>query len=303
MRLAIAASNKDSEPLLAELHSAPTLNVVGISHPDPSVRRRLGKLAGLVTAPSLDSLQHQIDAQAIVLAPGYSPTSATEERPISLPSGTFLSSTNNRFVTDLLNDVNEQGINSRALLPSLYRHPYSVLRESLDSERVGSPRFLRWTSWRPGPVALHDLLIDELVAVLNLMGQAPMTAYGVSHSIDADTDNYLVATLTFEHGLTAALDIGAALAGGHPFNRVMFVGTNGSIHTDSRASSVTHLDHATASPLETARPLDAYVHAVAAFTRSDTAPNELALGALRTADALLSSCASGRPVQITTSSP
>ena len=68
-------------------------------------------------------------------------------------------------------------------------------------------------------------------------------------------------------------------------------------------NGVTHLDHATASPLEMARPLDAYVHAVAAFTRSDTAPNELALGALRTADALLSSCASGRPVQITTSSP
>jgi hypothetical protein len=303
MRLVIAGSTIDSEPLLTKLHSAPTLDVVGISHPDPDVRQRLERLPGLVTAPNLDSLRRQIDAEAIVLAPGYSPASASEEAPISVPSGSFLSSTNNQFVTHLLTDVNEHGAKSRALLPSLHRHPYTLLRESLGSERVGSPRFLRWTSWWPGLLAVRDLLIDELVAVLTLMGRTPMIAYAVSHSIAADTDNYLVATLTFEHGLTAALDIGAALAGGHPFNRVMIVGANGSIHTDSRASSITRLGHTTASPLDIAEPLDAYVRAVEAFTRDDNAANKLALGALRTADAILSSCASGCPVQITTRNP
>ena len=304
MRLAIAASTMDSEPLLTKLLNTPSLNIVGISHPDPSVRQNLAHEASIPTAPSLTALRDDVDVQAVVLAPGYSPNDTRgEDASISIPCATFLSSGNTRFVFDLLSDTKEPGANSQVLLPSLYRQPYAVLRESLDSERVGSARFLRWTSWWPQPVAVHDLLLNELVAVLSLMGQAPVIAYGVTHSIATDADDYLIATLTFEHGLTAALDIGAALAGGHPFNRVMLVGANGSIHTDSRASSVTHLSKNTASPVDMADPLDAHVHAVEAFTSGATAPNDLALNALRTSDAILNSCASARPVQIPTSSP
>ena len=52
MRLAIAASTMDSEPLLTKLLDAPSLNIVGISHPDPSVRQNLERLLQQIEADS-----------------------------------------------------------------------------------------------------------------------------------------------------------------------------------------------------------------------------------------------------------
>ena len=90
MRLAIAASTMDSEPLLTKLLDAPLLNIVGISHPDPSIRQNLERQASIPIAPSLTSLRDDVDVQAVVLAPGYSPNYARgEDASISITSATF----------------------------------------------------------------------------------------------------------------------------------------------------------------------------------------------------------------------
>mgnify|MGYP003303685437 CR=1 FL=1 len=103
MRLAIAASTMDSEPLLTKLLNTPSLNIVGISHPDPSVRQNLEHEASIPTAPSLTALRDDVDVQAVVLAPGYSPNDTRgEDASISIPCATFLSSGNTRFVFNRL---------------------------------------------------------------------------------------------------------------------------------------------------------------------------------------------------------
>ena len=157
------------------------------------------------------------------------------------------------------------------LAPALHRAPHSLLRASLDTGRIGSARFLRCTRWAPaGPGELAGALIDELAAVLDLMGRPAVTAYAAGQAVGADGPDYVTAILTFERGLTAVLDVGSAPSGGQPFDRAMLIGAHGSIHADGRAAAPLRLDDSESTPIDLDGPFAGHIRAVEAFTGGES---------------------------------
>ena len=244
----------------------------------------------LIGAPSLDIVGHERpDAQAIVLA-AADPGGAAAEA--GIPCAVFTSAVAGTSGLSTLQA--EQGSRVSVLAPALHRAPYSLLRASLDTGRIGSPRFLRWTRWTPtGADDLAGALSDELVAVLDLMGRPAHTAYAAGQAIGTDGPDYITAILTFERGLTAVLDVGAATSGGRPFDRAMLIGANGSIHADGRASAALRLDESESTPIDLDGPYAGHVRAVEAFARGESLDPALAAQTAAVQDAVLASLASG----------
>ena len=100
--------------------------------------------------------------------------------------------------------------------------------------------------------------------------------------------------------LTAVLDVGAAPAGGRPFDRAMLIGANGSIHADGRASAALRLDDAQSTPLDLDGPFSGHVRAVEAFTRSQSLDPALAARAATVQDAISASMDSGKAEPVAT---
>ncbi|MDE2869827.1 MAG: hypothetical protein OXR64_08985 [Chloroflexota bacterium] len=244
----------------------------------------------LVGAPSLDIAGFQRpDAQAIVLTAAHA-GSATD---VGIPCAVFASAVAGTAGLSTLRA--ERGPGVSVLAPALHRAPHSLLRASLDTGRIGSPRFLRWTRWAPaGPEELAGALMDELAAVLDLMGRPAVTAYAAGQAVGAEGPDYVTAILTFERGLTAVLDVGAASSGGQPFDRAMLIGANGSIHADGRASAALRLDDSESAPLDLDGPFAGHVRAVEAFTRGESLDFDRARQAAAVQDAVLKSMESGR---------
>ncbi len=242
----------------------------------------------LIDATSLDIVRNErSDAQAVVLA-------AADARgaDAGIPCAVFTSAVAGTAGLSTLQA--ERGSGVSVLAPALHRAPHSLLRASLDTGRIGSPRFLRWTRWAPaGPEALAGTLIDELVAVLDLMGRPAETAYAAGQAVAGDGPDYLTAILTFERGLTAVLDVGAASSGGRPFDRAMLIGANGSIHADGRASAAQRLDDSGSTSIDLDGPYAGHVRAVEAFARGESLDAALAAQAAAVQDAVLASMASG----------
>lgn len=244
----------------------------------------------LIGAPSLDIVGHERpDAKAIVLTAADAGSAAADA---GIPCAVFASAVAG---TDGLSKLQaERGSSVSVLAPALHRSPHGLLRASLDTGRIGSPRFLRWTRWSPdGPGELSGDLIDELVAVLDLMGRPAETAYAAGQAVGAEGPDYVTAILTFERGLTAVLDVGAAPAGGRPFDRAMLIGANGSIHADGRASAALRLSDSESTPLDLDGPFAGHIRAVEAFTRGESLDPALAAQAAAVQDAVLASLASG----------
>lgn len=244
----------------------------------------------LVGAPSLDIVGFQRpDAQAIVLTAADA-GSATE---VGIPCAVFTSAVVGTAGLSTLQA--ERGSGVSVLAPALHRAPHSLLRASLDTGRIGSPRFLRWTRWSSvDPGELAGALIDELAAVLDLMGRPAVTAYAAGQAVGMEGPDYVTAILTFERGLTAVLDVGAAASGGQPFDRAMLIGAHGSIHADGRASAALRLDDSQSTPLDLDGPFAGHVRAVEAFTRGASLNPDLATHAAAVQDAVLASTESGR---------
>lgn len=251
----------------------------------------------LIGAPALDIVGHERpDAQAMVLAAADARGAAVDA---GIPRAVFASAVDGTAGLSTLQA--ERGSRVSVLAPALHRAPYSLLRASLDTGRIGSPRFLRWTRWAPaGPEALAGTLIDELVAVLDLMGRPAETAYAAGQAVGTEGPDYLTAILTFERGLTAVLDVGAASSGGQPFDRAMLIGANGSIHADGRASAAVRLDKSDSTPLDLEGPFAGHVRAVEAFTRGESLDPALAAQAAAVQDAVLASLESGRAEAVAT---
>lgn len=285
MRLLLAAGASGSEDLAAALIGAPTLNIVGIAHPVADVRERLAEQGQVACAPDVGALQGQIEADAVAIA-AEDLGAAAGIADSGLPAAVFLSSVNGS--ADASDEVS-------ILAPSVHRSPHNLLRASLDTGRVGSPRFLRWTRWAPaGPDELAGALIDELAAVLDLMGRPAVTAYAAGQAVGGDEPDYVTAILTFDRGLTAVLDVGAASSGGQPFDRAMLIGANGSIHANGRASAALRLDDSESVPLDLDGPFGGHVRAVEAFTRGESLDLDLATQAAAVQAAVLASIESGR---------
>jgi len=249
----------------------------------------------LVGAPSLDIAgPERPDAQAILLTAA----DAGSTTDVGIPSAIFASAVAGTAGLSTLQA--ERGSGVSVLAPALHRPPHSLLRASLDTGRIGSPRFLRWTRWAPaGPDELAGALIDELVAVLDLMGRPAVTAYAAGQAVGAEGPDYLTAILTFERGLTAVLDVGAAASGGQPFDRAMLIGAHGSIHADGRAASALRLDDSESTPLDLDGPFAGHVRAVKAFTRGESLDLEQATQVAAVQDAVLKSMESGRAEAVT----
>ena len=252
----------------------------------------------LIGAPSLDIVSHERpDAQAIVLTASDAGDAAVGA---GIPCAAFASAV--AGTDGLLALQAERGSSVSVLAPALHRAPHSLLRASLDAGRIGSPRFLRWTRWAPaGPDGLTGALIDELAAVLDLMGRPPVTAYAAGQTVGGDDPDYVTAILTFERGLTAVLDAGAASSGGRPFDRAMLIGANGSIHADGRASAALRLDDSESTPLDLDGPFAGQIRAVEAFTRGESLDLDLATQVAAVQDAVLASMESGRAEAVVTS--
>ena len=218
----------------------------------------------LIGAPSLDIVGNERpDAQAMLL------TAADAAAAAGIPCAVFTSAVAGTAGLSTLQA--KQGSRVSVLAPALHRSPHGLLRASLDTGRIGSPRFLRWTRWAPaGPEDLAGSLIDELAAVLDLMGRPAVSAYAAGQAVSADGPDYVTAILTFERGLTAVLDVGAAPAGGRPFDRAMLIGANGSIHADGRASAAQRLGDSESTPLDLDGPFAGHIRAVEAFTRGES---------------------------------
>lgn len=246
----------------------------------------------LIGAPTLDIVSHERpDAQGIVLTAADAGGAAA--------GAVFTSSVAGN--DGLLALQAGGGSNLCVLAPALHRSPHSVLRASLDTGRIGSPRFLRWTRWAPaGSEELAGTLIDELAAVLDLMGRPAVTAYAAGQAVGADGPDYLTAILTFERGLTAVLDVGAVSSAGRPFDRAMLIGANGSIHADGRASAAQRLGDSESTPLDLDGPFASHIRAVEAFTRGESLDPALAAQAAAVQDAVLASMESGRAEAIAT---
>jgi predicted dehydrogenase len=248
----------------------------------------------LIGAPSLDIVGHERpDAQAIVLAAADAGDAAAEA---GIPCAVFTSAVAGTAGLSILQA--ERGSRVSVLAPALHRAPHSLLRASLDTGRIGSPRFLRWTRWTrwapAGPDELPGALIDELVAVLDLMGRPAVTAYAAGQAIGTEGPDYLTAILTFERGLTAVLDVGAASSGGQPFDRAMLIGANGSIHADGRASAALRLGDSESTPLDLDGPFAGHIRAVEAFTRGESLDPAVAAQTAAVQEAVLASMESGR---------
>lgn len=245
----------------------------------------------LIDAPSLDIVRNErSDAQAIVLAAADARGAAASD---GIPCAVFTSAVAGTAALSTLQA--ERGSGVSVLAPVLHRAPHSLLRSSLDMGRIGSPRFLRWTRWAPaGSEELAGTLIDELVAVLDLMGRPAETAYAAGQAVAGDGPDYLTAILTFERGLTAVLEVGAASSGGRPFDRAMLIGANGSIHADGRASAALRLDDSESTPIDLDGPYAGHVRAVEAFARGESLDPALAAQAAAVQDAVLASMESGR---------
>ena len=242
----------------------------------------------LIGAPSLDIVGNERpDAQAMVL------TAAAAAAAAGIPCAVFTSAVAGTAGLSTLQA--KQGSSVSVLAPALHRSPHGLLRASLDTGRIGSPRFLRWTRWAPaGPEDLAGSLIDELAAVLDLMGRPAVSAYAAGQAVGADGPDYVTAILTFERGLTAVLDVGAAPAGGRPFDRAMLIGANGSIHADGRASAAQRLGDSESTPLDLDGPFAGHIRAVEAFTSGESLNPALAAQSAAVQDAVLASMASGR---------
>ena len=252
----------------------------------------------LIGAPSLDIVSHERpDAQAIVLAAADTGGVAAD---VDIPCAVFTSAV--AGTDGLLTLQAGRGSSLSVLAPALHRAPHSLLRASLDTGRIGSPRFLRWTRWAPADSGeLAGALIDELAAVLDLMGRPAVTAYAAGQTVGTDGPDYVTAILTFERGLTAVLDVGAAYSGGQPFDRAMLIGANGSIHADGRASAALRLDDSESTPLDLDGPFAGHIRAVEAFTRGESLDLDLATQVAAVQDAVLASMESGRAEAVVTS--
>ena len=252
----------------------------------------------LIGAPSLDIVpQERPDAQAMVLT-GADALGATADA--GIPRAVFTSAVAGMAGLSTLQA--ERGSSVSVLAPALHRAPHSLLRASLDTGRIGSPRFLRWTRWAPADSReLAGALIDELAAVLDLMGRPAVTAYAAGQAVGTDGPDYVTAILTFERGLTAVLDVGAASSGGQPFDRAMLIGANGSIHADGRASAALRLDDSESTPLDLDGPFAGHVRAVEAFTRGESLDLDLATQVAAVQDTVLASMESGRAEAVVTS--
>ncbi len=244
----------------------------------------------LIGAPSLDIVGHERpDAQAIVQTAADAGGAAAEA---GIPCAVFMSAVAGTAGLSALQESGSSRI--KVLAPALHRSPHSLLRASLDTGRIGSPRFLRWTRWAPaGPEDLAGALIDELAAVLNLMGRPAVTAYAAGQAVGEDEPDYLTAILTFERGLTAVLDVGAASSGGQPFDRAMLIGANGSIHADGRASAAQRLGDSESTSLDLDGPFAGHIRAVEAFTRGESLDPAPTAQAAAVQDAVLASMSSG----------
>ena len=274
MRLLLAAGASGDADLEQALIGAPSLDIVGVARPDADAK----------------ALAAQTDAEAVV-ATATNATSAAAGT--GLPHAMFISAVEG---TGGLSTRQAAGGSTIGVLgPSLHRAPHGLLRDSLDTGRIGSPRFLRWTRWAPaGPEGLAGLLIDELAAVLDLMGRPAVTAYAAGQAVSAGGSDYVTAILTFERGLTAVLDVGAASSGGQPFDRAMLIGAHGSIHADGRASAAQRLGDSESTPLDLDGPYAGHVRAVEAFTRGQSLHPTLAAQAAAVQDAALASMESDR---------
>ena len=274
MRLLLADSASGDADLANALTSTPALQIVGVTRPDADAAALAAKTdaeAVVVTA---------VDASGAAAAAG-------------LPCAVFTSAIEGTAGLSALQGAGDSSID--VLAPALHRSPHSLLRASLETGRIGSPRFLRWTRWAPaGADELAGALIDELAAVLDLMGRPAVTAYAAGQALGGEDPDYVTAILTFERGLTAVLDVGAAPAGGRPYDRAMLIGANGSIHADGRASAAIRLDDAVSTPLDLDGPFAGHVRAVEAFTRGQSLDCGLASQAAAVQDAVLASMASGR---------
>ncbi len=245
----------------------------------------------LVGAPSLDIVgQERPDAQAVVLTVADAGAWAADA---GIPCAVFASAMAGTTGPATLQA--ERGSSVSVLAPALHRAPHSLLRASLDTGRIGTPRFLRWTRWAPaGPDELAGALIDELAAVLDLMGRPAVTAYAAGQAVGAEGPDYVTAILTFERGLTAVLDVGAAASGGQPFDRAMLIGAHGSIHADGRASAALRLDDSESTPIDLDGPFAGHIRAVEAFTHGESLDPAQATQAAAVQDAVLASLESGR---------
>ena len=290
MRLLLAAGAPGAEDLAAALIGAPTLNIVGVAHPDAEACARLSNQGRISAAPDLAALHAQTDAQAIVLTAADAIGTAAGA---GLPCAVFTSAVEGAAGLSALQATGDSNI--RVLAPALHRSPHSLLRTSLDTGRIGSPRFLRWTRWASAAAdQLAGGLIDELAAVLDLMGRPAVTAYAAGQAVGGEDPNYVTAILTFERGLTAVLDVGAAPAGGRPFDRAMLIGANGSIHADGRASAALRFGDAESTPLDLESDFAGHVRAVETFTRGQSLDPALAARAATVQDAILASMDSGK---------
>lgn len=279
MRLLLAAGASGDTDLENALIGAPSLDIVGVARPDADAA----------------ALAAQSDAEAVVLtAAAASGAAASAGRACAV----FTSAVKGTAGLSTLHVAG--GSNIRVLAPALHRAPHGLLRSSLDTGRIGSPRFLRWTRWAAGGAdELAGALIDELAAVLDLMGRPAVTAYAAGQTVGADGPDYVTTILTFERGLTAVLDVGAAPAGGRPFDRAMLIGANGSIHADGRASAALRLDDSESIPLDLDGPFAGHVRAVEAFTRGQSLDPGRATQAAAVQDAVLASIESGRAEAVT----
>lgn len=245
----------------------------------------------LIDAPSLDIVgPERPDAQAMVLTAADAGSAGANA---GIPCAVFTSAVAGTAGLAALQA--ERGSDVSVLAPALHRAPHSLLRASLDTGRIGSPRFLRWTRWASaGPQELAGALIDELAAVLDLMSRRAVTAYAAGQAMGAEGPDYVTAILTFEHGLTAVLDVGAASSGGQPFDRAMLIGAHGSIHADGRASAALRLDDSESTPLDLDGPFAGHIRAVETFMRGESLDLDLATQAAAVQDAVLASLESGR---------
>lgn len=250
-----------------------------------------GLANALIGAPSLDIVGHERpDAQAIVLTAA---DAGSVRADAGIPCAVFTSAVARTAGLSTLQA--ERGSSLSVLAPALHRAPHSLLRASLDTGRIGSPRFLRWTRWESASAEeLAGQLIDELAAVLDLVGRPAVTAYAAGQAVGGSEPDYVTAILTFERGLTAVLDVGAAPAGGQPYDRAMLIGANGSIHADGRASAALRLDDSESTPLDLDGPFAGHVRAVEAFTRGESLDPSLATKVAAVQDAVLASIESGR---------
>ena len=253
----------------------------------------------LIDAPSLDIVgPERPDAQAMVLTAADAGSAGANA---GIPCAVFASAVAGTAGLSTLQA--ERGSGVSLLAPALHRAPHSLLRASLDTGRIGSPRFLRWTRWAPaGPDELAGALIDELAAVLDLMGRPAVTAYAAGQAVGAEGPDYVTAILTFQRGLTAVLDVGAASSGGQPFDRAMLIGAHGSIHADGRASAALRLDASESTPLDLDGPFAGHIRAVEAFTRGESLDLDQATQAAAVQDAVLASLESGRAEAVMASS-